>query len=849
MEQNRAEARESLQVVLQALRVGIVAFSLGYYIISEMPQIRADVFASTLTLHTVTAALGVVYLGYLLAHRRLPGGTPMDWPLALVLVSYALATAASVDWRVSLEASLWIVMAVLVFCVLVDTAALRALDLQRGLMLAAAAASFYALWIVGHDYGNWLALARSVDGTINLSNFLPPTVPRVHGVSDHPNILAMTLVLVLPFFTVTLFGAGNRWERAAAGACLFASTLTIFLTLSRGAWLGAIGGLGATLAGVATQRWPGLLPRLRARLRLSRVLMLLLPATLVLVTFLYAASHLESRPQWLFRGSLSPRYDVLSAGFDMLKDRPLLGTGPGTYALLYPEYSGKFPVHAIHSHNGFLQTAIDLGVPGVAAALLLGGAVMGMLWRTFRRGSDVQRLTAVACAAALTGFLIHNLADAANPWKAPLVALAAVGAIIARTHQEVDGGETGPRLSDPADPPIGRLRRRLMAALPRAPRALVLVAILAMFAAWVRLDSAHFYFQRGLSRAQDGRLLEAVEDADRAADMDSHFAIYQLQAGLTEAQAYLADGPASLLSRAIDHLRRGIDLEPRSAIGYANLARTLQIAGDAQEAREAALQARRWAGVDEAVVLAAASVLEDLGYTQDAVEAYAGAVSLNAALADSLFWQTSSLRRSHYGEILSRSTLALSPCTQGDLLARASPGALPPLDKDLPTLAFECAAQVSASPGNVGLRVQLATILMAQDHYSSAKGHLDYAIAREPDNGAARTALGKWYAAQGDIQEARRQWLLAGQLEDAEGLLLLGDSYPPGQVPKEVIRRAGEQLGSLGSAAQFDLISFLYYRMKFGRASPVVMLLPGDWQQAVPGQYFRMQEALARWRG
>ena len=822
---------------------------LGYYIISEMPQTRADVFGSSLTLHTVTAALGVVYLGYLLVHRRLPGGTPIDWPLALVLVSYALATAASVDWRVSLEATLRIVMVVLLFCVLADMAGLRALDLQRSLMLAAAAASFYALWIVGHDYADWLALARSVDGTINLSNLLPPTVPRVHGVSDHPNILAMTLVLVLPFFMVTLFGAGNRWGRAAAGAGLLASALAIFLTLSRGAWLGAIGGLTVTMGGLATQRWPRRVPRLRARLCPSRVLALLLLATLVLVTFLYVAAHWEARPQWLFRASLSPRYDAMSAGFDMLKDRPLLGTGPDTYALLYPEYSGKFPVQAIHSHNGFLQTAIDLGVPGVAAVLLLGGAIMGMLWRTFRRGSDVQRLTAVACAAALTGFLIHNLADAANPWKAPLVALAAVGAIIARTHQEVGGGETGPRLSGPADRPIRRPSRWPMTALAGAPRSLLLVAILAMFAAWARLDSAHFYFQRGLSRAQDGRLLEAVEDADRAADMDSHFAIYQLQAGLTEGQAYLADGPASLLSRAIDHLRRGIDLEPRSAIGYANLARTLQIAGDAQGAREAALQAQRWAGVDEAVVLAAASVLEDLGYTQDAVNVYAAAVSLNASLADSPFWQTSSLRRSHYGEILSRSALGLSPCTEGDLLARASPGARPPLDKDLPRLAYECATKVAASPGDIGLRVQLATILMAQGNDSSAEGHLDYAIAREPDNGAARTALGKWHAAQGDVQKARRQWLLAGQLGDAEGLLLLGDSYPPGQVPLEVMRRAGEQLGSLGSAVQFDLIGYLYYRMKFGRASPVVMLLPGDWQQAVPGQYFRMQEALARWRG
>ena len=44
-----------------------------------------------------------------------------------------------------------------------------------------------------------------------------------------------------------------------------------------------------------------------------------------------------------------------------------------------------------------------------------------MLWQSYRRGSVEQRLLAVTCAGALTGFAVHNLADAANIWKAALV--------------------------------------------------------------------------------------------------------------------------------------------------------------------------------------------------------------------------------------------------------------------------------------------------------------------------------------------------------------------------------------------------------------------------------------------
>jgi hypothetical protein len=36
--------------------------------------------------------------------------------------------------------------------------------------------------------------------------------------------------------------------------------------------------------------------------------------------------------------------------------------------------------------------------------------------------------------------------------------------------------------------------------------------------------------------------------------------------------------------------------------------------------------------------------------------------------------------------------------------------------------------------------------------------------------------------------------------------------------------------------------------MKFARESPSTILMPGDWQDAVPGEYEMIQQALQRWR-
>ncbi|MCI0849654.1 MAG: hypothetical protein J4N26_01720, partial [Chloroflexi bacterium] len=72
-------------------------------------------------------------------------------------------------------------------------------------------------------------------------------------------------------------------------------------------------------------------------------------------------------------------------------------------------------------------------------------------------------------------------------------------------------------------------------------------------------------------------------------------------------------------------------------------------------------------------------------------------------------------------------------------------------------------------------------------------------------------------------------------------------SYPPGQVPPEVIDELRSELRGEASQVQFHLIGILYYRSKFFRVSPHVTLLPGEWQQAVPARYSEAVDALERW--
>jgi len=815
---------------------------LGYYLITGLPFIELETFRATVTLHAVTGVVLVPYLLALIVWRRLPGGSVLDAPLVALVLAYLIATAASFDPRLSLEATLTPLLGLGVFYVLSDRRLFRRWQVELAFMAAVLAAALYALWVVGDDYLDWLRLTDAVRGGLGLGDLIPPTVPKVHDVGDHPNLLGGILATSLPFFFVALFRRVHLGLKAVAALAAVAIVLAAFLALARSAWLGGAAGVAvsAMLLLVATPEGRALPRRFwpltaRRQLALGTVA---LAAAAVLVVVAFVVASVDARPIWLFRESGAPRVDVMEAGAEMFADHPLAGVGPGVYTLLYPEYSGRFPNHAFHSHNGYLQVAVDLGLPGIAAVLALAGALAWLLYRGLRETEGEARLSLIACAGAFVAFGIFSLFDAPNGFKGPLAALAAVGAVAVLGSRERIAGA-----GDDGRPASGWARAGRYATI--AARVALPVALAGLLITWGRIDAGHYYYSQGLSNAKAGNWAEAIDDARRSAELDPSFAIYWLQLGSVQGQAYLDAGSDELLDDAIGNLERGLELEPRSAIGYANLALLEAEANDREATLAAAQSALEFANSDVAVVLAAGSALEEANWGDEAVRAYARALFLDAGLADSPFWTGTAFRRTRFDDVIGSSALVFNPCA----LLRLIVAGIPTSTLDRSQAIVECADQTLTQPGNEDARITLALALIEDDAYEDAFVQLDYVIGRQPDNGRARTALGVWYDAQGDTDAAREQWLRAAQLEDVEGIVLLGDSYPEGEVPPEVVEALRAELRESASQVQFHLTGILYYRFKFYRASPVTILLPGDWRDAVPGRYADARDALERWTG
>ncbi|HXK34018.1 MAG TPA: O-antigen ligase family protein [Dehalococcoidia bacterium] len=837
--------------VASVLAATVAACWAGYFLFTGMPQFTLGVYPATLTMHVLAGAAAVLLLMALAVTRRLPGGTPLDWAVLALAVAFSLATAASISTRVSIEWMMTASVGVIAFYALADLPLLTAERLRWAVLALVSALSVYALWVVGNDYADYLRLVREVEG-IDSGNIFPPTVPRVHSVSDHTNVFAMLLVLFGPFLVAGAVRPGYWWERPLALDALFVVGWALFLTLSRGAWMGAVTGAAVALLLSwltirITQReaagqpvtWEAYIPQNLTPTAIAAILGALALAAFGALGFLSAS---ETRPSWLFRGSLSPREDAWDSALEMFGEYPLLGAGPHTFGLLYPEVSGRFLVHTQHAHNAFLQVAVDAGIVGLLA-LTFALAVTGwMLWRTWRVGSLERRLLAVACAAGLIGFGVHNMVDAANSWKAPLVALALVLAIVARNYAE-SGADM---------PALRRLRPDVRRYGGWAARGAIVLLLLAPFVAWARFDPPHRDYWRGVTalNERDGpdSLANAIGHLQDAVNADSSMMVYQMQLGIAQSIAYIEGGERdrSLIENAIIHLERAVDLDERSDLARANLARAYQLAGRDGEAAQQATVARLTI-FHVPPVLVAGEVFEALGREADAVSTYGQSISMDAGLANSTFWDGTEFRRDHFDEILAASVIGDNACTYGAFLVEAKRFGVRDSLAGLEDSREDCEAIAFTRPDDLHARVNLAKIQLELGDPAAARVHLEYAIDRQPDFGPARTELGRWLQSQGDDEGAKAQWVRGTELGEAESVWLLGETYPDGQVPQDLRDRLNALLTGRGSSVRNDTVSIVYYRQRYARLSPVFPLIPGDWTRAVPRPYATMTDALARW--
>lgn len=256
---------------------------------------------------------------------------------------------------------------------------------------------------------------------------------RAFGTFGQPNPFGGFMGLLAPLVLMTAFGYGLRlwsaWRArrvmmtalvsvllfyTAAGALI---TAGIYLSWSRGAWLGFICALAVMAFALPRKIWQGVtLIAIAAGFALLLLFSGRLSVSLV-------ARFTTAEEYSIFddmRGvDITPaNYAVVErlahwqAALNMARENPYFGVGMGNYEVVYDGYrllNWIFPLG--HAHNYYLNIFAEAGIIGLLAYIVVWVWVVWMSWQTRQHPDCLARCVAVGLLGTWTYLTVHSVTD------------------------------------------------------------------------------------------------------------------------------------------------------------------------------------------------------------------------------------------------------------------------------------------------------------------------------------------------------------------------------------------------------------------------------------------------------
>src|SRR5258706_2281889 len=134
---------------------------------------------------------------------------------------------------------------------------------------------------------------------------------------------------------------------------------------------------------------------------------------LVVVGSWFGVEKLAQRFQEPGPETLEERELPASRAFEIAKDFPVFGAGPGSFYLAFPPYrTERIGAFFNQAHNDYAQFAAESGFPGLAIlAIFVGLCLAAALYAQWERRDPLMRGMSFACIMGVTSILIHSWVD------------------------------------------------------------------------------------------------------------------------------------------------------------------------------------------------------------------------------------------------------------------------------------------------------------------------------------------------------------------------------------------------------------------------------------------------------
>lgn len=236
------------------------------------------------------------------------------------------------------------------------------------------------------------------ESSIGLEGLEQTVSARIASTYDNPNFYGEYLVLLIPVAIAITLCKGPAIRKLSAALIAFIMTIALFLTYSRGSWMGLFAAMLIFI--VFSYR-----KLFYFFLAISPGLFVVVPGLLDRVISIFKVTE----------GTAGFRLKLWNLVIKIFSQKPIIGSGIGTYSNAFTEFIFKNPGSSLGwveygSHNSFLRIAVEMGVIGVAAFCLL-------LFFCYQTGfSNIKivkennmRLINIAVLSGLIGFTINSL--------------------------------------------------------------------------------------------------------------------------------------------------------------------------------------------------------------------------------------------------------------------------------------------------------------------------------------------------------------------------------------------------------------------------------------------------------
>ncbi len=366
--------------------------------------------------------------------------TPIHVLVALYWMISVIATAASPVKMAALDGLIKLTLYMLFFAL--SAKLLRSPQLRSWLITAylhvalLVSAAGIRQWYFGAD-----ALATWVDPDSSLAG-----TTRVYSFLGNPNLLAGYLIPSVIFSAAAIVVWKHWMPKALAVVMLCVNSACLILTFSRGGWIGFVSG-GFICVLLFAHWWSRLLPQFWRRLVIPAVLGL---SAAVVVFAVATVDPIRDRVASIFVGrndsSNNFRINVWMSVLEMIRDRPILGIGPGNDAFnkIYPFYQQP-GYTALSAYSILLEVLVEVGVVGFSCFLWLLLVTFNQGWvqlQRLRAIANTQGFWLMAAIATMVGMLMHGLVD--TVWYRPQISTVwwLLVALVASFYQPISQTET-----------------------------------------------------------------------------------------------------------------------------------------------------------------------------------------------------------------------------------------------------------------------------------------------------------------------------------------------------------------------------------------------------------------------